>query len=144
MRSSSCGRSSVRRRPNGLAGIAAAACATLSIVVACSKPPTQPPRFFGPTRGEAVDPNPDPPDPPLLGGDCATDADCVMTNFTDCCACCECTKPPYAIAHAKLHEREARCADTDCPLAGCNTKKCPPCTPTSAKAVCEDGQCVER
>jgi hypothetical protein len=76
--------------------------------------------------------------------ECQTDADCVMTNFTDCCACCECTKPLYATAHKKLHEQEARCADTDCALDGCNTKRCPPCTPPTTKAVCEEGSCVER
>ncbi|CAN5205398.1 hypothetical protein BH09MYX1_BH09MYX1_38390 [soil metagenome] len=96
-------------------------------------------------RGEAV--NHDSPDPnldPDDGTECSTDTDCVMTNFTDCCACCECTKPPYAIAHKKLHATEARCGDTDCALDGCNTKRCPPCTTPSTKAVCEEGSCVER
>ncbi len=123
----------------------AVAGASLAVVAACAPAPTQPPRFFGPTRGEP-DPSdpPDPPDVPDGDGECKTDADCVMTNFTDCCACCECTKPPYAILHTKLHALEARCADTDCALDGCNTKRCPPCTPPAAKAVCDEGQCVER
>ncbi len=117
----------------------------LVVAAACAGRQTQPPRVFGPMRGEASpsvdDPNSDPSD----GDDvCTTDTDCVMTNFTDCCACCECTKPPYAILHKKLHELEARCADTDCALDGCNTKRCPPCTPPSTKAVCDEGSCVER
>lgn len=116
----------------------------LVVAAACAGRQTQPPRVFGPMRGEASpdgnDPNVDPADDDV----CTSDADCVMTNFTDCCACCECTKPPYAILHKKLHELEARCADTDCALDGCNTKRCPPCTPPSTKAVCDEGSCVER
>lgn len=112
------------------------------VTVACAQHATHPPLVFGPMRSDAI---PAATDAPEDGEEpCTTDADCVMTNFTDCCTCCTCTKPPYAILHAKLHELEARCESTDCPNDGCNPSRCPPCTTPSSHAVCESGTCVER
>jgi hypothetical protein len=124
-----------------------------AVLLAChTARPVQPPRSLGPftdtdTDGDGADPNAPPPPPPIDpddGEECTTDADCVITNFTDCCACCECAKPPYAVSHKKLHTLEAKCAATDCSMEGCNTKRCPPCTTPTIKPACDDGTCVAR
>jgi len=126
--------------------------ALCAVLLAChTARPTQPPRTLGPFTGDAEDEDPGAsPPPPNASGDpddeteCTTDADCVITNFTDCCSCCECAKPPYAVSHKKLHTLEARCATVDCSMEGCNTKRCPPCTTPTIKPACQDGACIAR
>ena len=132
-------------------GRAVFALALGSVLLACATArPTQPPRSLGPVTdtsdGAGGDPSAPPPPPanPDDEQECTTDADCVITNFTECCACCECAKPPYATSHKKLHVLEARCATAECSMEGCNHKRCPPCTTPTIKPACEDGTCVAR
>ena len=119
-----------------------------AVLLAChTARPTQPPRTLGPFTGDDDEPDAPPPPPsadPDDATECTSDADCVITNFTDCCSCCECAKPPYAVSHKKLHTLEAKCATVDCSMEGCNTKRCPPCTTPTLKPACDDGTCVAR
>ena len=133
-------------------GTALFAFAVAAALLACrTVRPTQPPRTLGPFAETDEDDPSGPPHVPVgASGDvddeveCATDADCVITNFTDCCACCECAKPPYAVSHKKLHTLQAKCATSDCSMEGCNTKRCPPCTTPTIKPACDEGTCVAR
>lgn len=125
------------------------------VLLAChTARPTQPPVTLGPyTAADDTDDAPHPVSPMRQVSvtdddddelECTTDADCVITTFTDCCTCCECARPPYAVNHRKLHTLEAQCAIADCSVGGCNTKRCPPCTTPTITPACEDGTCVAR
>lgn len=59
---------------------------------------------------------------------CATDADCVVTNFAGCCACPQCSKAaPRALTRAALAAEEAKCQVVRCNTAMCDTAgMCPP------------------
>jgi hypothetical protein len=78
---------------------------------------------------------------------CDVDADCVVTDFPGCCACCSCSVP-YAIRADALASQRAECADTDCaPIqeeAGCAVEECVGCPLEEGPfaAVCRRGRCV--
>lgn len=138
--------------PTGASGRALLPLALGAVLLAChTARPTQPPVTLGPyTAADDDAPGPLATTSPGVDPDaddeleCTTDADCVITNFSDCCACCECAKPPYAVSHKTLHTLEARCATADCSMEGCNTRRCPPCTTPTITPACEDGACVAR
>jgi hypothetical protein len=78
---------------------------------------------------------------------CDTDADCVMTDFPGCCACCGCAYP-YAIRGDALAAERDRCAEVDCAAAqeeaGCAAEECVGCPLTEERfeAVCRAGRCT--
>ena len=71
---------------------------------------------------------------------CTLDADCVMTDFAGCCACCSCVIP-YAMRGDVLAQGQARCAEVECSFAGCD-EECMACPLAPlGRARCEDGRC---
>jgi hypothetical protein len=71
---------------------------------------------------------------------CTSDADCVVTTFGGCCACCPDT--PRAVPASKLEAQRTSCARADC--ATCSDRiDCPKTEPVSAfVARCQDGTCA--
>lgn len=59
---------------------------------------------------------------------CATDADCIVTNFPGCCACPQCAKgPPRALTTSELAAEQANCITVTCePNACARAGICPP------------------
>jgi len=76
---------------------------------------------------------------------CATDADCVVTNFPGCCACPQCSKgPPRALTAAALAAEQANCQTVTCEPDTCGLAgMCPPGEDAS-KFVgrCRASECV--
>ncbi len=78
---------------------------------------------------------------------CDDDADCVVTDFPGCCACCSCAVP-YAIRGDALEQQRAECASVDCaPIqeeAGCAVEECAGCPLVEGDfaAVCRAGRCL--
>src|SRR5262245_49358795 len=70
---------------------------------------------------------------------CTVDADCVVTTFGGCCACCP--SAPHALPKAKLDEQQQRCASASCGVCS-DRLACPHVDDTSAfTATCKDGTC---
>src|SRR5215471_6045301 len=71
---------------------------------------------------------------------CTADADCVVTTWNGCCACCP--SEPRALPSAKLDEQQKRCAAASC--AACSDRlDCPKSAPVSSfVAKCKDGTCA--
>ena len=78
---------------------------------------------------------------------CDVDADCVITDFPGCCACCGCSNP-YAIRGDALETQRAECASVDCERAqedlGCAVEECVGCPSDDRDfaALCRGGRCV--
>jgi hypothetical protein len=71
---------------------------------------------------------------------CTSDADCEVTTFGGCCACCP--DAPRALPKNKLAQQKERCAGADC--APCSDRlTCPHVDEGSAfVAACKDGTCA--
>lgn len=84
------------------------------------------------------------PTPASTSDKCATDADCVVTNFPGCCACPQCSKAePRALTNAALAAEQKKCTVVRCNMAICNTAgMCPPGEDASHfVARCRAGEC---
>src|SRR5262245_2937835 len=71
---------------------------------------------------------------------CTSDAECVVTTWSGCCACCP--GEPRALPSAKLEDQQKRCAAAAC--AACSDRlDCPKSPPVSAfVARCNEGTCA--
>jgi hypothetical protein len=111
---------------------------TLIAVAACHGKPVVAP---------APAPAPDAaPAPPLSTHDtgCATDDDCMVTNFAGCCACPQCSVgQPHAISKAAEAKAEDVCTVVECDMGPCNLGgMCPPGEDASHFAArCVDHAC---
>jgi hypothetical protein len=71
---------------------------------------------------------------------CSSDAECVVTTFSGCCACCP--GEPRAVPSAKLEAQQNRCAAAGCPACS-DRLECPKASPVASfVAKCNDGTCA--
>lgn len=71
---------------------------------------------------------------------CSMDADCAITTFAGCCACCP--GEPRALPKEKVEAEQGKCAATSC-LRCPENADCAATQPESAfVARCERGTCV--
>jgi len=72
---------------------------------------------------------------------CSADADCEVTNFAGCCACCESTA--HAVPAIALSQQRAHCAIKDCEIACSSNIQCAKIERAAAfVAHCKDGTCA--
>jgi hypothetical protein len=73
---------------------------------------------------------------------CAVDADCTITDFATCCACCP--GAAYASPVLTLSQRKATCAKQECPACSENVTCKPPggAKLSDVVAKCKDHACV--
>src|SRR5258706_16448581 len=86
------------------------------LLVACAGSPTAepvapPPQSPPPPQTQL----PPAPPPVAIPTQCASDADCVATNFPSCCSCPQCSVgEPRALLRAQLEHDQAECATAQC------------------------------
>jgi hypothetical protein len=105
-----------------------------------------------PAARPAQGPHPAQPASPTGRGDitsandsCASDDECLVTNFAGCCACPQCAVgPPIARSRSAEHVAEAACAAASCSMGMCNLAgACPPGeTGDHFAAHCRAGVCI--
>jgi hypothetical protein len=79
--------------------------------------------------------------PPAARASCSADADCEVTNFGGCCACCE--SSAHAVPAIALSQERARCAIKDCEVKCSPNTECAKIEPAAAfTARCKDGTCT--
>jgi len=72
---------------------------------------------------------------------CASDGDCVVTDFAGCCACCK--AEPRALPRIEAERQQHACASASC--TACDERiECPKVTGRLAGFVarCKDGTCA--
>ncbi len=112
----------------------------LLFFVACgTKAQTQPPT----TVAASSAPSTKPEIPTVTPSTCSADSDCVVSDFTDCCAPCPGT--PRAMTHFDLERRRKACTEVECAQQKGRVR----CEPTERvdqlRAVCRDRTCeIER
>ena len=117
----------------------------LSFVVACSsskKPQQVEAKEPGNvTLAQPPEQNPRTDGAPPPGTACLSNAECVVSTFSGCCQCCNCTIHPYAVHRDDLARHKRDCSRRRCDLRMCATVDCAPCEPPPADLLAE---CIKK